>query len=121
MTYDPRGRTPEGRAEQLAEGRAWDRRDADLAHQPGSASSTVFDQITYWDQRLEECEAWWDRADSEWRGLRASFPPHPVPREAALVAAAEAERDRLAAECTRVRQLRDAALAEYEQIRRGTW
>ncbi len=117
--------TLEQRAAELAEMRAGierlDRHAADLAHQPGSAATSPYDRAGYWERRLAEYEARWDRQDRRWRAALADAGEFPDPDVAADVAALDAERTRLSGECTRMRQLRDAALQECDQVRREIW
>lgn len=120
MSYDPRGRTPAGRREQLAEMSAGiearDRRAADIAHGPGGTAD-IFGKTAYWEAQLERAEVLWDRYDRRWRDLTAGYGRWPEPLEASEIAGALADRDRLAAECSRCKAERDAALAEFERFR----
>ena len=117
--------TPQERAAVVAEMRAWsqarDRRAADLAHQPGSGATSVFDRVAYWDHEVERVEAFWDRADRRWRNLAAACGEFPEPLQASELAAADAEREQAAAECARLRSVRDACMAEFEQFRSELW
>jgi hypothetical protein len=113
--------THEGRMAQLREIEASELRSerarADARHQPGSSASSCYDRVGHWENRLDEAEAWFDRADQEWRDLRAGFGEYPTLEQAGVIRAAERGRDRLADEAAHCRQRRDLALEECAEVR----
>ena len=114
-------RTPAGRAQQLldielAQARR-ERASEDARHLPGSIATTAIARACYWEGRLAEVEAFWDREDRAWRAQAATAGEHPLPELAAAVRLAGRARDTLAGECGRLRQLRDRSLAECQSER----
>ncbi|WP_406171209.1 hypothetical protein [Streptomyces sp. NBC_00996] len=88
-------------------------RTQDLAHQPGSGIDPLA-RAGHWEERIEEINAHWEQADQAWRDARTQAGPYPTPGEAARIAILLGERDRLNAEYSRARDLRDQAIDEAE-------
>lgn len=116
------GASPEGRAAQLAQTRAEMAQvlaaghDAD--HLPGSARSTCFDRVDYWERAGDDAHARWDAADREAKRLRSLAGEFPNTAEAVVVASVSAEAAGLFARVQECQHYRQEALREIESARR---